>query len=68
MINSKLIYKILGQLLFIEAFLLFISLLVALYYQQDDIFALHRGYTYHHRRRTDIEMERSWSRQYNVAP
>ena len=39
MINSKLIYKILGQLLFIEAFLLFISLLVALYYQQDDIFA-----------------------------
>ena len=39
MINSKLIYKILGQLLFIEAFLLFISLLVAYYYQQDDIFA-----------------------------
>ena len=67
MINSKLIYKILGQLLFIEAFLLFISLLVALYYQQDDIFAF-IGYTYHHRRRTDIEMERSWSRQYDVAP
>ena len=39
MINSKLIYKVLGQLLFIEAFLLFISLLVAYYYQQDDIFA-----------------------------
>ena len=39
MINSKLIYKILGQLLFIEAFLLFVSLLVAYYYQQDDIFA-----------------------------
>ena len=39
MINSKLIYKILGQLLFIEAFLLFVSLLVAFYYQQDDIFA-----------------------------
>ena len=31
MINSKLIYKILGQLLFIEAFLLFVSLLVAYY-------------------------------------
>ena len=39
MINSKLIYKILGQLLFIEAFLLFISLLVAYYYQQDEVFA-----------------------------
>ena len=39
MINRKLIYKILGQLLFIEAFLLFVSLLVAYYYQQDDIFA-----------------------------
>ena len=39
MINSKLIYKILGQLLFIEAFLLFISLLVAYYYQQEDVFA-----------------------------
>lgn len=39
MINRKLIYKILGQLLFIEAFLLFVSLLVAFYYQQDDIFA-----------------------------
>ena len=39
MINRKLIYKVLGQLLFIEAFLLFVSLLVAFYYQQDDIFA-----------------------------
>ena len=39
MINSKLIYKILGQLLFIEAFLLFVSLLVAYYYQQEDVFA-----------------------------
>ncbi len=39
MINRKLIYKILGQLLFIEAFLLLFSLLVALYYQQDDVFA-----------------------------
>lgn len=38
MINRK-IYKVLGQLLFIEAFLLFVSLLVAFYYQQDDIFA-----------------------------
>ncbi len=39
MINRKLIYKVLGQLLFIEAFLLLLSLLVALYYQQDDVFA-----------------------------
>lgn len=39
MINSKLICKVLGQLLFIEATLLLVSLLVAIYYQQDDIFA-----------------------------
>ena len=39
MINTKLICKVLGQLLFIEATLLLISLLVAIYYQQDDIFA-----------------------------
>ncbi len=39
MINRKLIYKVLGQLLFIEAFLLLLSLLVAFYYQQDDVFA-----------------------------
>ena len=39
MINQKLICKILGQLLFIEAVLLLLSLLVALYYRQDDGFA-----------------------------
>lgn len=39
MINTKLICKVLGQLLFIEATLLLFSLLVAIYYQQDDIFA-----------------------------
>ena len=39
MINWKLIYTVLGQLLFIEASLLLASLLVAVYYQQEDIFA-----------------------------
>lgn len=39
MINQKLICKILGQLLFIEAVLMLLSLLVALYYRQDDGFA-----------------------------
>ena len=39
MINLKLICKILGQLLFIEAVLMLLSLLVAIFYQQDDIFA-----------------------------
>ena len=39
MINHKLIYKVLGQLLFIEASLLLLSLLVAVFYQQDDVFA-----------------------------
>ena len=39
MINQKLICKILGQLLFLEAVLMVICLGVALYYQQDDGFA-----------------------------
>ena len=39
MINQKLICKVLGQLLFLEAVLLFFSLCVALWYQEDDIFA-----------------------------
>ncbi len=39
MINHKLIYKVLGQLLFIEASLLMLSMLVAFYYQEDDSFA-----------------------------
>ena len=39
MMNWKLIYKVLGQLLFIEASLMLLSLLVAVYYQQEDVFA-----------------------------
>ena len=39
MINRKLIYKVLGQLLFIEATLLLLSMLVSIFYQQDDEFA-----------------------------
>lgn len=39
MINQKLICKVLGQLLFLEAVLLFVSLCVALGYKEDDIFA-----------------------------
>ncbi len=39
MINKKLIYKVLGQLLFIEAAMLLSCLAVALYYQEDDSFA-----------------------------
>lgn len=38
MINLKLIYKVLGQLLFIEALLMMLSLGVAFYYGQDDVF------------------------------
>ena len=37
MINFKIINKILGSLLFLEAFLMFGSLLMALYYGEDDI-------------------------------
>lgn len=37
MLNLKLIYKIIGSLLFIEASLMFWCLLLALYYQQDDV-------------------------------
>ena len=39
MINHRLICKILGQLLFLEAVLLLVSLCVALGYQGDDVFA-----------------------------
>lgn len=39
MINWKLISKVLGQLLFIEALLMLLSLGAALYYKQDDVFA-----------------------------
>ena len=39
MINLKLIYKIIGQLLFIEASLLFYCLVMAFCYQEDDTMA-----------------------------
>lgn len=39
MINWRLISKVLGQLLFIEALLMLMSLGVAIYYHQDDIFS-----------------------------
>ncbi len=39
MINLKLIYKVLGSLLFIEAFLMLVCLGVSCYYGEDDIFA-----------------------------
>ncbi len=39
MINWRLISKVLGQLLFIEALLMLLSLGVAVYYHQDDIFS-----------------------------
>lgn len=39
MINYKIVYKIIGSLLFIEAALMSGSLLVSLIYKEDDIFA-----------------------------
>ena len=39
MINFKLIYKVIGSLLFIEAIMMFYCLLVAFYYHEDDILA-----------------------------
>ncbi len=39
MINLKLIYKVLGSLLFVEAFLMLLCFSVALYHGEDDIFA-----------------------------
>lgn len=39
MINLKLIYKIIGSLLFIETFMLLVCLGVAFYYREDDLFA-----------------------------
>ncbi|MCD7714577.1 MAG: TrkH family potassium uptake protein [Prevotella sp.] len=39
MINLKLIYKVLGSLLFIEAFLMLVCLSVSFYYDEDDLFA-----------------------------
>ncbi len=38
MINFKLIYKILGSLLYLEAALMFLCLLLALYFEEDDTF------------------------------
>ncbi len=37
MINKQIIYKIIGSLLFIEAALMILCLLVSIYYQEDDI-------------------------------
>lgn len=39
MINKKLIYKILGQLLFLEAALMLLCFGMSVYYQEDDMFA-----------------------------
>lgn len=39
MINFKIIYKVLGSLLFIEAFMMLLSFGVSLYYKEDDILA-----------------------------
>lgn len=39
MINFKIIYKVLGSLLFIEAFMMLLCLGVSLYYQEDDSLA-----------------------------
>lgn len=39
MINFKLVYKVIGSLLFIEAMMMFISLLISAYYGEDDILA-----------------------------
>ena len=39
MINVKLIYKVIGSLLFIEAIMLAYCLAVSLYYREDDVFA-----------------------------
>ena len=39
MINFKIIYKILGSLLFLEAFMMLTCLGIALYYGEEDIFA-----------------------------
>ena len=39
MINLKLIYKIIGSLLFIEAMMLLVCLGVSVYYHEDDLLA-----------------------------
>ena len=39
MINLKLIYKIIGSLLFIEAMMLVVCLGVSVYYHEDDLLA-----------------------------
>ena len=39
MINLRLIYKVIGQLLFLEASFMLLCLVMAIYYRQDDIFA-----------------------------
>lgn len=37
MINAKLVYKVIGSLLFIEAIMMLSCLLVSVYYKEDDI-------------------------------
>lgn len=39
MINFKLVYKVIGSLLFIEAMMMFACLLISVYYSEDDILA-----------------------------
>lgn len=39
MINFKLVYKVIGSLLFIEAMMMFTCLLISVYYSEDDILA-----------------------------
>lgn len=39
MINFKLVYKVIGSLLFIEAMMMFACLLISVYYREDDILA-----------------------------
>ena len=39
MINLKIIYKVLGSLLFIEVVMLFCCLMMSIYYQEDDMMA-----------------------------
>ena len=39
MINKKLIYKILGSLLFLESTMVLLCLIIAIYYREDDTFA-----------------------------
>ena len=39
MINFKLVYKVIGSLLFIEAIMMLSCLVVSIYYREDDVIA-----------------------------